>query len=181
MKRRHLRSGPRVALSCVLLTGACGVERHFVFRDASAGNTQIRETDAGHQGDGSQPQAAALEDFTSGEWIFRGDRKWTGAPLRSPTEVLLEDDYAATTEPAMHLVIVSSEGATVTIGSKPMIGSRTHASTSTQLAFELGKGTFAGGRFVVGQGPKSLEAELTLYGSGVPIVESHRGTLVRAP
>jgi hypothetical protein len=41
--------------------------------------------------------------------------------------------------------------------------------------YELTGGTMAGGRFVISGG----RAELTIYGSGVPIVESERGTLVQ--
>jgi len=41
------------------------------------------------------------------------------------------------------------------------------------------KDTFAGGRFVVWAADVGLQAELTIYGSGVPIVSSERGPLVK--
>jgi hypothetical protein len=59
-----------------------------------------------------------------------------------------------------------------------MRGSRSRSSSPGTITFELTEGTFAGGRFVVFQGSKTLQGELTLFGSGRPIVESHRGTLV---
>lgn len=40
--------------------------------------------------------------------------------------------------------------------------------------FQLTKGVFAGGRFVL----RGDEAELTIYGSGVPVVSSERGKIV---
>jgi hypothetical protein len=43
--------------------------------------------------------------------------------------------------------------------------------------YELDEGTFAGGRFIVWIIDNSFEAELTIYGSGVPIVKSERGYL----
>jgi hypothetical protein len=42
-----------------------------------------------------------------------------------------------------------------------------------------GSGTFAGGRLVIWSGTSGLQAELTLYGSGVPIFSSERGALSR--
>ena len=41
----------------------------------------------------------------------------------------------------------------------------------------LQEGTFAGGQFVQRKGEKGLEAELTMFGSGVPITASERGSL----
>jgi hypothetical protein len=47
------------------------------------------------------------------------------------------------------------------------------------LRYELTEGAFAGGRFVIGSVASGLEAELTLYGSGVPIASSERGALAK--
>jgi hypothetical protein len=49
------------------------------------------------------------------------------------------------------------------------------SSSADERRFTLGDGAFAGGRFVV----RGDRAEVTLYGSGVPIVSSELGTLVR--
>jgi hypothetical protein len=46
--------------------------------------------------------------------------------------------------------------------------------TAGERRFALGTGAFAGGRFVV----RGDRAEITLYGSGVPIISSELGTLV---
>jgi hypothetical protein len=41
--------------------------------------------------------------------------------------------------------------------------------------FDLQKGAFAGGRFVL----RGDDAEVTMYGSGVPVVSSERGKLIK--
>ena len=46
--------------------------------------------------------------------------------------------------------------------------------------YEIEEGLFAGGRFIVWIADDHFEAELTVYGSGVPIVTSERGRLVVA-
>jgi hypothetical protein len=76
-------------------------------------------------------------------------------------------------------VTVSEDVSRVSIGAEPWIGELTSDDAST-LAFNLTDGTFAGGRFVVWSTAQGLQAELTLYGSGVPITQSERGTLVRS-
>lgn len=40
---------------------------------------------------------------------------------------------------------------------------------------------FGGGRFVVWSSAEGLQGELTAYGSGMPILFSHRGRLVKVP
>ena len=79
----------------------------------------------------------------------------------------------------MYDVSVSLQGAAVVIGADPLVGQRESAS-GTQLSYALAQGTFAGGRFVVWATEAGLQGELTLYGSGRPIVRSERGALVRA-
>jgi hypothetical protein len=131
---------------------------------------------AGTQGDEAAP--VALDAFTDGRWTLRVDRSWdaTNSTVTLPSEALREDDYRPTAQPVVHEVLVS--GSTVSVGTAAMRGSRSRSSLPGTITFELSGGTFAGGRFVVFPGTKSLEAELTLFGSGRPIVESHRGTLV---
>ena len=47
--------------------------------------------------------------------------------------------------------------------------------------YDLDEGTFAGGRFVVWAGEKGLQAELTIFGSAVPLRYGGRGALTRKP
>ena len=137
--------------------------------------------DNGEAKAGTQPEAVTLEDFTEGRWSLRVNRSLDTASTQvtNPSNMLPEDDYKAV-PPSEETVLVSSGGSTIAVGSTPVTGSRARTSTPTRLVFELSQGTFAGGRFVVWQGEKSLEAELTIFGSGRPIVESRRGDLVPA-
>lgn len=51
---------------------------------------------------------------------------------------------------------------------------RPPSAAASERWFDIDKGMFAGGRFVM----RGDEGELTTYGSGVPIVRSERGTLI---
>jgi len=137
-------------------------------------------TDTTAQGDRAEAKPASLDTFTDGRWSLRVTRTWdaTSATVTAPSDPLREADYRPAAEPLVHPVVVSKSGTTVTIGTTPFTGTRTAAS-STSIDFDLSTGTFAGGRFIVRPGTDTLEAELTLFGSGRPIVESHRGELIR--
>jgi hypothetical protein len=88
-----------------------------------------------------------------------------------------EEDYQST-PPRDYAVNVSEKGSRVSIGEEPLLGELT-AETAGSLTYDLSHGTFAGGRFVVWAEAQGLQAELTLYGSGVPVAQSERGTLTR--
>jgi hypothetical protein len=53
------------------------------------------------------------------------------------------------------------------------------SSPTELLLYNLNEGTFAGGRFVVWSGKNGLQGELTIYGSGVYIISSERGSISR--
>jgi hypothetical protein len=46
-----------------------------------------------------------------------------------------------------------------------------------RLIYSLVAGVFAGGRIVVWREAGGIQAELTIYGSGVPVVRSERGSV----
>jgi hypothetical protein len=173
--RRSLAS-TRTALLFALVTACACTSR------TTGGEGDDERDNQGSEGQETAPPPS-LDAFTDGRWTLRVDRTWdaASADVALPSDALSEDDYRPATAPAVHTVVVSGAETAVTVGTSPMRGSRAKASSASAVAFELTEGTFAGGRFVVWQGPKTLEAELTLYGSGRPIVESHRGELVRAP
>jgi hypothetical protein len=128
-------------------------------------------------GDASAP-LLTLQDFSDGSWTLRVDRRYEPDANSStlPTDPLAEESYHATTAHD-YSVTVSEDVSRVSIGAEPWIGELTSDDAST-LIFNLTDGTFAGGRFVVWSEAQGLQAELTLYGSGVPITQSERGTLV---
>ena len=89
-------------------------------------------------------------------------------------------DYQPVSNAAAHDLLVSNSWRQVSIGTAPRLGTAAKG-TRGSLRYELTTGTVAGGRFVVWSTARGLEAELTLYGSGIPIVSSERGRLVRKP
>jgi hypothetical protein len=113
-------------------------------------------------------------------YVMRVDRTFdrSGQP-QMPSEELTADSYRS--GPPADRWDVSIEGSRVIltpIGQAPggvtrLEGNET-AGVPGERRFELHEGAFAGGRFVV----RGDEAELTMFGSGVPIVSSERGKLV---
>jgi len=127
------------------------------------------------------------DQFVDGAWELRVDRAWpsTGG---HPSVQLVENDYRPVSGGPTYPILVSDRGSKVTIGKAPeaslmlhfpLAGSRTSA--TRPIGYALNEGTFAGGRFLVWSGERTLQAELTIYGSGVPIVSSERGSLARRP
>jgi hypothetical protein len=98
----------------------------------------------------------------------------------SPSDQLAEADYQRVSGGPTYPIVVSDRSLRVAIGSPPLEGSRTTVATKG-IVYELREGTFAGGRFVVWASNQGLQAELTIYGSGRPIVRSERGTLAQRP
>jgi hypothetical protein len=130
----------------------------------------------------SSSPPALLDTFVDGQWVLTVDRVWDGTSgnIVLPTDPLSDDNYRPVSQEPMYLVVLSDQGRTVSVGVTPFVGARAALSTERVL-FTLSQGTFAGGRFVVWPGAETLQAELTLYGSGRPIVQSERGSLVPKP
>ena len=126
-------------------------------------------------GDGSVPIAPALVD---GAWVFEVDRAWNGQEVSSPSDDLPEATYATVADGPTYAVTVSDGATHVSIGEPPLQGTQA-SSTDTRRTYDL-EGTFAGGRFVSWTAGGTLQAELTIYGSGSPILKSERGPLVPA-
>jgi len=119
-----------------------------------------------------------LQDFLDGDWTFVVDRRWDGTTggVKFPTDELGESAYQSVSDGATMTVTVSEDGAKVAIGDGELAGVR-GSSDGTVVQYDLDSGTFAGGRFVVWAVGDCLQAELTIFGSGVPIVQSERGEL----
>jgi hypothetical protein len=121
----------------------------------------------------------SLDSFSDGDWEFQVDRSWDGSTgsVQFPTDLLSDEDYEPVVNGSKVKVVVSQYGERVAIGEGPVEGTRV-PSTDDLVRYELDAGTFAGGRFVVWAVDDCLQAELTIYGSGLPIVQSERGGLV---
>jgi hypothetical protein len=131
---------------------------------------------------GAAPKVLGLDDWNGGSFVLVIDRRWrnegSGGPS-FPHDELDEEDYEPIEDGPRHSVKVGADGASVEVGEGPMKGERQQADES-RIAYDLTGGVFAGGRFVVWKAEGGLEAELTIYGSGVPIVSSERGHIVDA-
>jgi hypothetical protein len=124
---------------------------------------------------------AASSSFSDGAWQLQVDRHWKGDLADVLPEMALDErNYEPVADAAPYDMLVSDGWHLVSIGTAPWLGELSAGASST-LHYELTKGTFAGGRFLVWVTPSGLEAELTIYGSGVPIISSERGRLIRKP
>jgi hypothetical protein len=113
-------------------------------------------------------------------WVLRVDRKLErGAQPPTPDDELPPESYRSA--PPVDRWEVSIEGDRVVLtaigeaptGARRLVGTET-AGVPGERRFEIRDGAFAGGRFVV----RGDEAELTVFGSGVPVVSSERGKLL---
>lgn len=116
----------------------------------------------------------ALHD---GAWELTVDRALrAGRPVGgAPMDPLSEGDFAPVVAGATYRLEVSQGAARIAVV-EPRMGGRLEQATAERLTYTLAEGTFAGGRFVVWREPSGLRAELTIYGSGVPVVRSERGS-----
>jgi hypothetical protein len=136
-------------------------------------------------GCGAENPAApsVLTSFATGRWDLRVDRAWDGITgnVQFPSDRLDESAYRPIFGAPTYRVVVSVGGQQVAIGEAPVLGHRTIA-TNSLVEYALSpatNGAPAGGRLVLWPGSGGLQAELTIYGSGLPIVKSERGPIVR--
>lgn len=119
--------------------------------------------------------------FAEGAWELRVDRAWAGGGnVQFPSDPLDESTYAPMINAPVYRVILSDSGRRVAVGATPLLGTRSLA-TDSRVQFDLGIAPLdapAGGRLVVRRSGSDLQGELTVYGSGRPIVKSERGAVV---
>ena len=131
---------------------------------------------AGHAQAGLAPTGLA------GIWYFRVDRIWDGSGNPGfPNLLLAESTYSHVSNGPTYRIIISGrpeQGYQVSIGDPPIQGHQ-QPTYALQYVFELQDGTFAGGRFLIMHGKDGLEGELTIYGSGIPVIKSERGAFTR--
>jgi hypothetical protein len=62
------------------------------------------------------------------------------------------------------------------------MSARLEQATADRLIYAVVEGTFAGGRIMVWRAANDdLQAELTIYGSGLPVIKSERGSIRVVP
>jgi len=130
--------------------------------------------------------AVGLDQFADGKWVFRVDRAILveRLGLNRHSEAVDESEYRPISKGSTYPILVSDHAKRVEIDGKkrtavhpPMKGLR--SSPMEPVVYKLDEGTFSGGRFVVWSGTNGLQGELTIYGSGVPLISSERGAISR--
>jgi hypothetical protein len=129
----------------------------------------------------------APDDLRDGAWKFEIDRVWlppTGG-VSDPNEafdeadydrdVLSESNWTATFSGDLEALELRDTGIGITSGVQVILGVQGDP-VGVRAHYDLADGAFAGGRFEVWD-TGGLQAELTIYGSGVPVVSSARGAL----
>lgn len=123
----------------------------------------------------------AIDDFDDGEYIFSIDSEWNGETVvTSSDDELPEEDYVPVTGGNIHVVSVTDSWAAIVIDENLYTGEIVPSSDG-KLHYDLVSGAFAGGRLIIYGGysdenVRFSRGELTLYGSGVYISASYRGT-----
>ncbi len=119
-------------------------------------------------------------DWTSldgNSFVFTVDRVLANvATVSLPSASLEDQDYKAIDDEMTYKIVFSQDGATVTITPADITGNKTDQSDQ-MIQYVLEEGTLAGGRFIIWKSNDAFQAEYTLYGSGLPIVGSERGSL----
>lgn len=124
------------------------------------------------------------------KWEFVAAQAWdrsspAGQP-QFPHDELPDEAYQAIEGAGPRYEIsFSPDGGTVRIkrtddewrcATEPTVAGGRERDSETELHYSLEDGLFAGGRLVVKMDDHALRGELTIYGSGRPIIASERGT-----
>jgi hypothetical protein len=129
-----------------------------------------------------QAKALLLSALEDGNWKLLVNRAYNRAvnPLLRVND-LQERVYQPVKNGRTYQITVSNHGSRVTIQGDRAMGGQLVKTTDSRLEYDLSEGTFAGGRLVMWSEKTGRQAELTVYGSGVPIIFSERGALTKVP
>lgn len=114
----------------------------------------------------------------AGIYTFQVTRVAEHPIIQFPSDTLSEDKYKLYSGVKKYEIMFSSKGNRISIQSDSIVGKKSYQ-TKQQIKFDLLQGVFAGGRFLIWRKGQSIEAEFTIYGSGVPIIRSERGLLIK--
>ncbi len=96
--------------------------------------------------------------------------------VQFPSDPIDDHMYKAIAPGKAYAIRFSKDLKTVSIRPDSISGTLEEESHGL-IRYDLNTGLFAGGRFVVWMTNQTIEAEFTVYGSGVPILKSERGVL----
>ncbi len=119
--------------------------------------------------------AGEFSSLNGNDFVLEADRILSATDVQFPGDELQESNYEEINDGTDYNVSFSENGQTVVIEPGSIHGQKTNDGAES-IIYELDEDTFAGGRFVVWEN-SIFDAELTIYGSGVPIVKSERGSL----
>lgn len=171
-------------LALVLIAGCAAARSDSVTTgrgqaiESAEGLVTSASTDAG------PPTTECL--FQDGVWELRIDRQGGSEDPDEAFGFLPEARYHPIENGTIYRVVIWDRGNRVSVegtwGTTPFVakGTRSSATTDEKAWYDLSD-TTAGGRFVVWQTREGLQGEVTVYGSGRPIVRSERGEVRRAP
>ena len=108
---------------------------------------------------------------------MKADRVSKAPDVHFPADSLKESDYVPVSEDIQYNITFSADGQSVTIEPGSVSGEKTNDSPGS-VFYNIVNGLFAGGRFVIWKNNDVFGAEYTIYGSGIPVIKSERGSMV---
>ncbi len=144
--------------------------------------------------------------LATGSWELRVDRAWGYTPgvVNAPGDTIPDGAYTSGSSSARYLLTRAGDGGiwissatsgpttttfttpdghvfttTIAVSIGASIKGTVVSETADRIIFVLRDGTAAGGRLIVWRSGQALQGELTIYGSGVPIIQSERGSVAR--
>ena len=120
---------------------------------------------------------ANFSQLNGNSYVLVIDRVSELPDVQFPHEDLHEDDYVESAQDIQYEVSFSDDIQTVTIKSKVLISGEIEKDDEDQKKYSLTNELLAGGRLNIWIEDRHFEAELTVYGSGIPILKSERGIL----
>ena len=115
--------------------------------------------------------------LSGNDFILEVNRISNQPNVHFPSDQLEENDYEVVNHGSEYEVSFSKDMQTISIMHDSISGTIMEG-TEEYKKYDLDKGLFAGGRFVVWIIDNKFESEYTVYGSGVPIIRSERGYLL---
>lgn len=118
-----------------------------------------------------------IDQLNNGTYTLTVDRVLNNAAaVTTQNDELSDDQYMTVSQLIEYQITFSNDAENISIEPVSIIGERIET-TDEAYYYELVDGVFAGGRLIVRNTGSQLEAEFTIYGSGVPITKSERGVL----
>jgi hypothetical protein len=112
-------------------------------------------------------------------YILKIDKISNHPKVQFPRDPLQNSDYTPTTQEIQYNIAFSENGEKITIEPGPVRGIKINNGEDS-IHYKLNEGLFAGGRLSIWSNNNDFEVEYTVYGSGVPIIKSERGTIESA-